>query len=105
VPPIRRLSERTTVTLGTDNVMLTSPSMFREMEFAAKLSDVSATVLRMATVDAADLAGPDSVVVEAGAPAKLLVLNGDSANLGGAKDPVRAVVRRAGRADVKRVVL
>ncbi|WP_372909517.1 amidohydrolase family protein [Salinigranum sp.] len=106
VPPIRRLAERTTVALGTDNVMLNSPSMFREMEFAAKLSDVSAeTVLRMATVDGADLAGLDCGVVEAGAPAKLLVLDGDSDNLGGAKDPVRAVVRRAGQADVKRVVL
>jgi len=41
VPPIRDLAERTTVALGTDNVMLDSPSMFREMEFAAKLSDLS----------------------------------------------------------------
>ncbi|WP_136601761.1 amidohydrolase family protein [Salinigranum halophilum] len=105
VPPIRRLSEATTVALGTDNVMLNSPSMFREMEFAAKLSDVSAeAVLRMATVNGAELAGLDSGLVEEGAPAKLLVLDGDSDNLAGARDPVRAVVRRAGQADVKRVL-
>ena len=105
-PPIAELAERTTVALGTDNVMLNAPSMFREMEFAAKLSDVSAEeVLRMATVNGAELAGVDYGVVAEGKPAKLLVLDGDSDNLAGARDPVRAVVRRAGQADVKRVVL
>ncbi|GAB6880613.1 amidohydrolase family protein [Halorubrum gandharaense] len=106
VPPIRELAERTTVALGTDNAMLNSPSMFREMEFAAKLADVSAeTVLRMATVNGAEIAGLDRGVVEEGKEAKLLVLDGDSDNLAGARDPVRAVVRRASHADVKRVVL
>jgi cytosine/adenosine deaminase-related metal-dependent hydrolase len=105
-PPIAALAERTTVALGTDNVMLNSPSMFREMEFAAKLSDVSAEeVLRMATVNGAEIAGVDYGVVEEGRRAKLLVLDGDSDNLAGARDPVRAVVRRAGQADVTRVVL
>ncbi|MEF8814657.1 MAG: amidohydrolase family protein, partial [Halovenus sp.] len=32
LPPVRDLLDRTTVALGTDNVMLNSPSMFREME-------------------------------------------------------------------------
>ena len=106
VPPIAELVERTTVALGTDNVMLDSPSMFREMEFAAKLADVSAReVLRMATRNGAEIAGLDCGVVEAGRPAKLLVLDGDSDNLAGAQDVVRAVVRRAGASDVANVVL
>ncbi|MFB6109093.1 MAG: amidohydrolase family protein [Haloplanus sp.] len=106
VPPVRDLLDRTTVALGTDNVMLNSPSMFREMEFTAKLTDASAReVLRMATVNGADLAGLNCGVVEPGREAKLLVLDGDSDNLCGARDPVRAVVRRAGVADVDRVVL
>jgi cytosine/adenosine deaminase-related metal-dependent hydrolase len=106
VPPIRELVDCTTVALGTDNVMLNSPSMFREMEFAAKLADVSAEeVLRMATKNGAELAGKEYGVVEEGRPAKLLVLDGDSDNLCGAKDLVRAVVRRAGAADVTDVLL
>jgi cytosine/adenosine deaminase-related metal-dependent hydrolase len=106
VPPIRDLTERTTVALGTDNVMLNSPSMFREMEFAAKLADVSAEeVLRMATVNGADVAGLDCGCIEPGRDAKLLVLDGDSDNLGGARDLVRAVVRRAGQTDVEAVYL
>jgi cytosine/adenosine deaminase-related metal-dependent hydrolase len=105
-PPIAALLDRTSVALGTDNVMLNSPSMFREMEFAAKVGGVDARdVLRMATVNAADIAGLNCGLIEPGRAAKLLVLDGDSDNLAGARDPVRAVVRRAGVADVERVVL
>ena len=106
VAPAADLVERTTVALGTDNVMLNSPSMFREMEFAAKLYDVPAReVLRMATVNGAEIAGLDCGVVERGRPARLLVLDGDTHNLAGAEDVVRAVVRRAGVDDVRDVVL
>ncbi|PSQ19587.1 nucleoside deaminase [Halobacteriales archaeon QS_8_69_26] len=105
-PPFRDLAERTTLALGTDNVMLNSPSMFREMEFTAKLSDLSdPEILRMATVNGADIAGLDCGLVEEGRSADLLVLDGDSDNLAGVRDARRAVVRRAGHADVKRVVL
>jgi cytosine/adenosine deaminase-related metal-dependent hydrolase len=106
VAPIAELVERTTVALGTDNVMLNSPSMFREMEFAAKLSDVSAAdVLRMATVNGADIAGLNCGCIEEGRDGKLLVLDGGSDNLRGARDVVRAVARRAGTSDVERVIL
>jgi len=105
-PPVEALAERTTVALGTDNVFLNSPSMFREMAFTSKLYDLPAReVLRMATVNGAEIAGLDCGVVEAGRPARLCVLDGDSDNLSGVHDPVRAVVRRAGTADVERVVL
>jgi cytosine/adenosine deaminase-related metal-dependent hydrolase len=105
-PPITELAERTMLALGTDNVMTNSPSMFREMAFTAKLFDLSAQeVLRMATINGARIADLDRGLVEEGRPAKLLVLDGNSDNLTGAQDIVRAVVRRAGPADVKRLVL
>jgi len=106
VPPIAELAERTTVALGTDNVFLNSPSMFREMAFAAKLADVSAReVLRMATVNGAEIAGLNCGLIEEGRDADLLVLDGDTDNLAGAENLVRAVVRRAGVADVSEVLL
>ena len=105
-PPVGELLDRTTVGLGTDNVMLNSPSMFREMEFVSKLCDVSAPeVLRMATASGAEIAGLNCGVIEPGRDAKLLVLDGDSDNLSGVRDPTRAVVRRAGICDVSNVVL
>ena len=103
--PVEALVERTTVALGTDNVMLNNPSMFREMEFAAKLFDLPAgKVLEMATLAGAEIAALDRGVIEEGAEAKLCVLDGDSPNLAGAQDVVRAVVRRAGVSDIERIV-
>ncbi|WP_324757541.1 amidohydrolase family protein [Haloarcula sp. GH36] len=105
-PPVEALAERTTVALGTDNVMLNSPSMFREMAVTEMLYDLSAReVLRMATVNGAEIAGLDCGVIEPGRPARLFTLDGDTDNLAGAQNPVRALVRRAGVDDVDRVVL
>lgn len=105
VPPIEELVERTTVALGTDNVMLNSPSMFREMEFAAKLTDLDAPdVLAMATRAGAKLMDLNAGTIEPDREARLLVLDGDSDNLSRVRDPVRAVVRRAGIADVLDVI-
>ncbi|WP_408958091.1 amidohydrolase family protein [Natrinema sp. 74] len=103
--PYEELNERTTLALGTDNVFLNSPSMFREMEFLAKLSALPADeILRMATVNGAEIADLEYGLLEPGREARLLVLDGDSDNLAGARDPVRAVVRRAGVDDVREVV-
>jgi len=105
-PPIRDLLDYTTVALGTDNVMLNAPSMFREMAYTAKTFELTAReVLRMATTAGAEIAGLDCGVIEPGREAKLLVLDGASDNLAGTVDPVRAVVRRATPLDVDQVVL
>ena len=104
--PIRELLDHTTVALGTDNVMLNPPSMFREMADAERRFDVTAEeVLRMATAAGAEIAGLDCGVIEPGRRSALLVLDGDSDNLAGSVDPVRAVVRRATALDVERVVV
>ena len=106
LPPVPDLLERTTVALGTDNVFLNSPSMFREMAYTAKLFDVDAAeVLRMATAAGAEIAGLNCGTISSGREARLFVLDGDSDNLAGARDPVRAVVRRASVNDVRKVHL
>jgi cytosine/adenosine deaminase-related metal-dependent hydrolase len=105
-PPIRELLDHTTVALGTDNVMLNPPSMFREMAYTAKQFDVTAReVLRMATTAGAEIAGLDCGVIAPDRRAALLVLDGDSDNLTRSVDPVQAVVRRATGLDIKRVLL
>lgn len=106
LPPVEALLERTTVALGTDNVFLNSPSMFREMAVTEKLFDVSAReVLAMATHAGAEAVGLDGGVIEAGRPGRVQVIDGGSPNLVGAQDPIRAVVRRASVGDVERVHL
>ena len=106
LPDLEALRARTTVALGTDNAFLDAPSMFREMEFVAKLFDVSAReVLWMATGAGAEVLDLDCGVIAAGNEARLLVLDGDSDNLAGAQSLVRAVVRRAGVSDVRETIL
>jgi cytosine/adenosine deaminase-related metal-dependent hydrolase len=105
-PPIRDLLDHTTVALGTDNVMLNPPNMFREMAYTATHFDASAReVLGMATTAGADIAGLDCGRIEPGRRGALTVLDGDSDNLAGSVDPVETVVRRATPRDVERVVL
>ncbi|WP_227133090.1 amidohydrolase family protein [Halorubellus salinus] len=104
--PLPDLRAHTTVALGTDNVMLNAPSMFREMAYAAKRFDVpDRAILEMATTAGAEIADLDCGVVEPGRRAALLVLDGDSDNLAGTTDPLSAVVRRATERDVDRVLL
>lgn len=106
IPPVRKLLDHTTVALGTDNVMLNSPSMFREMAYTVKQFDVSSReVLRMATTAGAEIAGLNCGIIAPDRDAALLVLDGDSDNLTGSVDPVQAVVRRATEGDVKRVLV
>jgi cytosine/adenosine deaminase-related metal-dependent hydrolase len=104
-PPVRDLLDHTTVALGTDNVMLNPPSMFREMAYTAREFDVTAReVLGMATAAGAEIVGLDCGLIAPGRRAALTVLDGDSDNLAGSVDPVEAVVRRATALDVERVV-
>ncbi|MEY7848794.1 amidohydrolase family protein [Natrarchaeobius sp. A-rgal3] len=103
--PYSELAERTTLALGTDNVMLNSPSMFREMAVLSNVSNLSAPeILRMATINGAEIADLEYGLLEPGYEARLLVLDGSSDNLAGVRDPVRAAVRRAGVDDVVDVV-
>jgi guanine deaminase len=104
-PPLSDLLAQTSVALGTDNVMLNPPSMFREMAYTAKTFDVTdREVLQMATVAGAEAVDLDCGVIEPGRRAALLVLDGESDNLSATVDPVRAVVRRATPLDVCDVV-
>ncbi|MDQ2051158.1 amidohydrolase family protein [Natronolimnohabitans sp. A-GB9] len=107
LPPLEELHEATTVAIGTDNVMLNSASMLREMEFTSKLFDFTPTeVLQMATINGAKLIkqADDVGSIEEGKRARMTVI-GTSKELKEVEDPVGGVVRRATAQDVKRIVL
>lgn len=107
LPPLEQLHDATTVAIGTDNVMLNSPSMLREMEFTSKLFDFTPTeVLQMATINGARLVGEDDEIgsIEEGKRARLTVVD-RSKELRNVEDTVAGIVRRATGRDVKRMVL
>ncbi|MFB6282783.1 MAG: amidohydrolase family protein [Halobacteria archaeon] len=107
-PPMERLDGVTTVALGTDNVMLNSPSMWREMEFTSKLYDLPPEkVLRMATANAAELAGISDRMgtIEEGKEAKITVLSGTGELLDlPMEETVAGITRRATGREVKQVI-
>ena len=69
-----------TVRLGTDNAMVNSPSILREMEFAYKVSRLrgglgAREILSMALHGTKGLSGPSNLGIRVGDPADLLVLD------------------------------
>lgn len=106
--PDLRLMEETLVALGTDNVMINSPSMLREMEFAFKVargmskdpSFDAAEVLRAATVNGRKILGLDVNSLEEGKTADLLIMGKRKYIY----DPVVAIIHRYEAGDVRGVV-
>jgi cytosine/adenosine deaminase-related metal-dependent hydrolase len=82
-----------TLLLGTDNAMLSSPSILREMEFAYEVAKLRGgvsprAILRMAHDGAKLLWRPHPITIQEGEPCSLLVLDAPS---GG--DPYYQVIR------------
>lgn len=94
------------VALGTDNVMVNSPDMLREMDYAAKLSGLGARrILQAATVDAGRILGDGSGVIEEGRRADAFFVELNDAALHPAHDLHAAVVGRASEASVRAVMV
>lgn len=106
-PPVQKmLDEGIMVAAGTDNVMFNSPGMFQEMEFLAKtnLRD-DRQVFKFCTLNGAKILGIDKELgyIKKGKKAKLMVLNRNSDNMYGTKNPVGSLVRRARPDDIIKI--
>ena len=97
-----------TVALGTDNVMVNSPDMFREMEFAWKGAGdglAAVDVLRMATVNGGRVLGMNVGVILEGAAADYILLERHHIDLDIMHDPHAALVHRAGPGSIRAVAV
>lgn len=116
IPPLNALIQHDIpLALGTDNIMLTSPNMFREMDWFSRLirgqtrcaNAVSARqVLSIATYGGAKALGLDNQLgtLEPGKVASFVVLDLASVNLRGSRDLYAAIVHRAEPEDIKLVI-
>jgi cytosine/adenosine deaminase-related metal-dependent hydrolase len=91
-----------TVALGTDNVMLNSPDMFREMDYAWKVTRAldgtllePRQILKMATVNGAKILRLNSGCIEVGRDADLIFIDKTHIDISPMHDPYAAVVHRA----------
>ena len=116
IPPLSQLfSLENPIALGTDNVMFTSPDMFREMDFVSRLLRVTGkdanavtarTVLRAATLGGAEVLGleNDFGSLEEGKRASFTAVDFTSVNLQGVRDVYSALVHRASINDIFTIV-
>ncbi|MDD2777773.1 MAG: amidohydrolase family protein [Methanocellales archaeon] len=107
-PPIERMIELgITVAIGTDNVMLNSVNMFSEIEFVAKafLRD-DRQVFTLCTLNGAKALGLDAWVgsIVEGKTAHIMIVDGESNNMKGVKNPISGIVRRARPDDIIAVI-
>jgi cytosine/adenosine deaminase-related metal-dependent hydrolase len=106
-PPISKfLDLGIKVAIGTDNVMLNAPDMFRELDYTARMIKATAhnpaaitseQILSMATSNAADILGLGSIIgtLEVGKKADIIFLDMTAPNLCFSRDLVSSIVHRA----------
>lgn len=98
------------VAIGTDNVMLNSPDMFREMDYLWKASHAQGNfiepreLVKMATANAAKMLGLNSGWIAPGRAADLIFIDKRHADLYPMHDPYAAIVHRAGGDAVRAVM-
>ncbi|TGC11091.1 amidohydrolase family protein [Methanolobus halotolerans] len=95
------------VAVGTDNVMLNSVNMFSEMELLSKVFGLEdRQVFIMCTLMGAPVLGLENAgpIIERN-KAKVMILNGNSSNLAGIKNPINSIVRRGRPDDILSVII
>ena len=98
------------VAIGTDNVMLNSPDMFRELDYLWKASHAQGRyvepreLVKMATVNAARMLRLPAGCIEPGKTADLLFIDKRHVDLQPVHDPYAAIVHRAGQNSIGAVM-
>jgi|TARA_B100000315_G_C14576413_1_gene588117 cytosine/adenosine deaminase-related metal-dependent hydrolase len=108
VPKIKELIDENLVGLGTDNVMVNSLNMFREIEFAFKISrgltkdpTISGkSILKLATLNGRKILGLSSNAIEEGKEANFIIV-GRRKYL---YDPIVAILHRYETGDIRGIV-
>ncbi|MFH1721393.1 MAG: amidohydrolase family protein [Candidatus Altiarchaeota archaeon] len=110
-PPVRQMIDAgITVGLGTDNVMVNQPNLWREMEYLIKSSFLhgpltTREVFQMATVNPRKIFGQRGGTIEEGQPADLIFIEKNAPNLNYSKDLLATIVTRCEPENVKKVMI
>ncbi|MEE8403032.1 MAG: amidohydrolase family protein [Candidatus Hydrothermarchaeaceae archaeon] len=108
LPNIKELFENATVALGTDNVMVNSPDMFREVEFTFKVARAlsrdhkidAKTVLKAATLNGREILGLEKHAIKEGNVADFVIVKRKKYLY----DPVLAIIHRLVAGDIRGTV-
>jgi len=113
IPKVAKmLKHGCTIGIGTDNVMLNSPDIFRELDYLWKVSRATEpglidakNILKMATVNAAKILGLNSGCIEAGRSADLLFIDKNHLDLYPIHNPYASIVQRANQDSIRAVMI
>jgi len=106
------LKTKCNIVLGTDNVMINSPDMFREMDYLWKVTmginkkNIDPKqILKMATVNAAKLLNKNIGTIEQGKFADCVFLDKHDIDLEPMHNPHASIVHRASESTIKAVMI
>jgi len=101
-----------TIALGTDNVMINSPDMFREMDYLWKVTmgihkkriDPK-EILKMATVNGGKILGKDIGIIENGKFADCIFIDKHALDLEPMHNPHASIIHRASESTIRAVMI
>lgn len=101
-----------TIALGTDNVMINSPDMFREMDYLWKVTMGihkkrinPKEILKMATVNGGKILGKDIGVIENGKLADCIFIDKHTLDLEPMHHPHASIIHRASESAIRAVMI
>jgi|Deesub1362A_J573_1020465.scaffolds.fasta_scaffold01424_10 cytosine/adenosine deaminase-related metal-dependent hydrolase len=107
-PPLREmLEEGLCVAIGTDNLMINSVDLFREMDFISRVYKIPPKeILKMGTINGARILKRDEELgcIEVGKKAYITVINLNSSNTCGSRSVIRTLIRRVRPDDIVRTI-
>jgi len=108
-PDVKKLLDsKINVSIGTDNVMLNSPNLWREMEFLFKASHEfiePEEILKCATVNPSKMFGLNCGLIKKGRDADLIFIDKNALNLKYNKNFISALVNRCEPENVRKVMV
>ena len=106
------LKQNCLVAVGTDNVMLNSPNILRELDYIWKASRATEgemlrarEVLKMATINAAQILRLNTGCIEAGRAADLIFIDKKHVDLYPMHDPYASIVHRLSQSSITAVMI
>ena len=100
------------IAIGTDNIMINSPDMFRELDYIWKLTKTledkpvpPREILKMATVNGAKILGINSGAILTGRSADMIFIDKNNLDISPMHDPHTSVVHRANPNSILNVMI
>jgi cytosine/adenosine deaminase-related metal-dependent hydrolase len=113
IPKIAKmLSYGCCIGIGTDNIMINSPDMFRELDYIWKLTKTledkpvpPREILKMATVNGAKILGINSGAIITGRSADMIFIDKNNLDISPMHDPHTSIVHRANPNSILNVMI